>query len=34
MGDAEGARGMLEEVLTEGDATQRNEARLLLDGIA
>ena len=34
MGDAEGARGMLEEVLTEGDAIQRNEARLLLDGIA
>ncbi len=33
MGDAEGARGMLEEVLTEGDAAQRNEARQLLDGI-
>ena len=33
MGDSEGARGMLEEVLTEGDAAQRNEARQLLDGI-
>lgn len=33
MGDAEGARGMLEEVLTEGSATQRDEARRLLDGI-
>ncbi len=34
MGDAEGARGMLEEVLGEGTAAQRNEARQLLDGIA
>ena len=34
MGDAEGARGMLEEVMTEGTAAQRDEARQLLDGIA
>lgn len=34
MGDAEGARGMLEEVLTEGNAEQREEARRLIDGIA
>lgn len=34
MGDAEGARGMLEEVLNEGNAEQREEARRLLDGIA
>lgn len=34
MGDAEGARGMLEEVLGEGTAAQRTEARQLLDGIA
>ena len=34
MGDAEGARGMLEEVLGEGTAAQRHEARELLDGIA
>ncbi len=33
MGDAEGARGMLEEVLTEGTAAQRDEARQLIDGI-
>ncbi|MEB2316867.1 MAG: hypothetical protein OZ919_12475, partial [Xanthomonadaceae bacterium] len=30
MGDAEGARGMLEEVLTEGNSTQREEARALI----
>lgn len=30
MGDAEGARGMLEEVLGEGSAAQREEARKLL----
>lgn len=34
MGDAEGARGMLEEVVAEGTAAQRDEARQLLDGIA
>lgn len=30
MGDAEGARGMLEEVLTEGNSAQREEARALI----
>lgn len=34
MGDSEGARGMLEEVLGEGNAAQREEARQLLDGIS
>ncbi|MBB5206675.1 FimV/HubP family polar landmark protein [Chiayiivirga flava] len=33
MGDVEGARGMLEEVLNEGNAAQRNDARRLLDEI-
>ncbi|HET9049836.1 MAG TPA: FimV/HubP family polar landmark protein [Chiayiivirga sp.] len=33
MGDAEGARGMLEEVLTEGTSAQRDEARQLLADI-
>ncbi len=33
MGDAEGARGMLEEVLIEGNADQRQEAETLLAGI-
>jgi pilus assembly protein FimV len=33
MGDVEGARGMLEEVLGEGNAAQRNDARRLLDEI-
>ncbi len=33
MGDAEGARGMLEEVLTEGTSAQRDEARQLLSEI-
>lgn len=30
MGDAEGARGMLEEVVSEGNAAQRDEARALI----
>lgn len=34
MGDAEGARGMLEEVLTEGTQAQRDEAQGLIDGIS
>ncbi len=34
MGDADGARAMLEEVLTEGSQPQRDTARRLLDGIA
>ncbi|MEZ5464442.1 MAG: FimV/HubP family polar landmark protein [Lysobacteraceae bacterium] len=33
MGDIEGARGMLEEVLSEGNPGQRDEARRLLDEI-
>jgi pilus assembly protein FimV len=33
MGDVEGARGMLEEVMGEGNAGQRAEARRLLDEI-
>jgi pilus assembly protein FimV len=33
MGDVEGARGMLEEVVGEGNADQRSEARRLLDEI-
>lgn len=33
MGDVEGARGMLEEVLNEGSTAQRNDARRLLDEI-
>lgn len=34
MGDADGARAMLEEVLAEGTQVQRDTARRLLDGIA
>lgn len=34
MGDNEGARGMLEEVLSEGSEVQRDEARQLLDSIS
>ncbi|HET6432612.1 FimV/HubP family polar landmark protein [Dyella sp.] len=34
MGDADGARAMLEEVLAEGSQPQRDVARRLLDGIA
>lgn len=34
MGDADGARAMLEEVLAEGSQPQRDTARRLLDGIA
>lgn len=34
MGDADGARAMLEEVLSEGSQPQRDTARRLLDGIA
>lgn len=33
MGDSDGARGMLEEVLGEGSPNQRKEAQQLLDGI-
>lgn len=33
MGDSDGARGMLEEVMNEGDSEQRKEAKELLDGI-
>lgn len=33
MGDPEGARAMLDEVLGEGDATQQDEARRLIDEI-
>ena len=33
MGDVEGARGMLEEVVNEGNAGQRSEAKRLLDEI-
>jgi pilus assembly protein FimV len=31
MGDPEGARSILEEVLTEGDDTQRHEAKAMID---
>ena len=34
MGDADGARAMLEEVLAEGSQMQRDTALRLLDGIA
>jgi pilus assembly protein FimV len=34
MGDADGARDMLEEVLQEGDAEQKQKAQELLDQIA
>lgn len=34
MGDPEGARGMLEEVLTEGGSSQRGEAQRLLEDIS
>lgn len=34
MGDPEGARAMLDEVLNEGSQVQKDEARRLLDGIA
>jgi FimV-like protein len=33
MGDVEGARGMLEEVVNEGNPGQRAEAKRLLDEI-
>lgn len=33
MGDAESARGVLEEVIDEGDETQSSEARRLLEGL-
>ena len=33
MGDPEGARSILDEVMTEGDATQREEAQRLLESI-
>ncbi|MEM9531882.1 MAG: FimV/HubP family polar landmark protein [Pseudomonadota bacterium] len=34
MGDPEGARGMLEEVIAEGSDTQKGEAQGLLDGLS
>jgi pilus assembly protein FimV len=34
MGDPEGARAMLEEVLNEGSQMQKDEAKRLLDGVA
>lgn len=34
MGDADGARGILNEVMTEGDAAQRAEAQRLIDSLA
>ena len=33
MGDPDGARSILEEVLSEGDSTQRDEAQSLIDAI-
>ena len=33
MGDKEGAREILEEVITEGDAEQQSAARELLDAL-
>ena len=33
MGDPEGARSILEEVLKEGSASQRDEAQRLIDGL-
>jgi pilus assembly protein FimV len=33
MGDPEGARSILEEVLTEGDPGQRSEAQTLIDAL-
>ena len=33
MGDPEGAKSILEEVLSEGDAGQRNEAQALIDAL-
>ena len=33
MGDPDGARGMLDEVLAEGTESQQNEARSLLDSL-
>ena len=33
MGDPDGARGILEEVLAEGDKGQRTEAQSLIDAI-
>ena len=33
MGDSEGAREMLEEVLVEGDTQQQSDAQALLDSI-
>jgi pilus assembly protein FimV len=34
MGDPDGARSILEEVLDEGDEAQKEEARQLLDSLA
>ncbi len=34
MGDPEGARSILNEVLEEGDSSQQQEARKLLDELA
>jgi pilus assembly protein FimV len=34
MGDPDGARSMLEEVIGEGNAEQQNEARQLLSGLS
>jgi pilus assembly protein FimV len=34
MGDPEGARSILEEVLEEGDGTQRREAQGLIDALS
>jgi pilus assembly protein FimV len=33
MGDPEGAKSILEEVLGEGDSGQRNEAKALIDAL-
>ncbi|MGA7965999.1 MAG: FimV/HubP family polar landmark protein [Gammaproteobacteria bacterium] len=33
MGDADSARGVLEEVIDEGDETQRGEAKRLLEDL-
>jgi pilus assembly protein FimV len=33
MGDPDGARSILEEVLDEGDDAQKDEARQLMDGL-
>jgi pilus assembly protein FimV len=34
MGDPDGARSILDEVMTEGNASQKEEAQALLDQIA